>query len=450
MDIREAIDVLNTLLTGTDPETGEILPEEHILHDPQIKDALRTALRVIGAIRLQSADSGLPLTRSGRLNAGRPWTKEDRDALRHLYESGISIDEIARLTHRRARGVRLQLNFMAGGSAYRDGRVPIPDVIGAEFLSTMAAAAGKHISHRGCPWTSTDEETLAALFSEGQPVPQLAKALGRSEYAVRLRLQKLGLITDAAEEETSATDSLNPQENAYEPWTPEAIAQLTLLHSEGWSVSEIARTLGCTRSAIRSRLKKLGLPDMPPAADDDRPWTPADTQKLNALSSKGLNISDIAIEMNRTPAGIRARLLHTVPDSNSPAPEAPPPLPPQPEKAVAAVSPSRRWTPEEDAYLRQAWAEGTSIGDMCAHLNRRDRLVRCRLVYLDVADHAILDGQTLPPELAHQGLPWYPEEIGMLQHMYRQGYSLEDMATTLQRTPATVRNRLEMLNLTPD
>lgn len=446
MNIPDAARILRLLLAGVNAATGEVLPDNPLLHQEEVRQALMTAVQVLDT----TAAGTVPTTRSGRLNAGRPWTQQELDDLRSLYKSGMSVSEIARLTHRRVRGVRLQLNFMAGGCAYRDGRVPIPDVIGDESLSAMAAAAGQRASHRGFPWTITDEETLAALFSEGQTVSQPAKALGRSEYAVRLRLQKLGLITGDTEAEVSAADSPSPQENAYEPWTPETIAYLTLLHSEGWSIDEIAHTLGRTSSAIRSRLKKLGLPDMPPAADDDRPWTPADTQELNELSAKGLNISDIAIEMNRTPTGIRAHLLHTVSDSSTPAPQAPPPHPPQPEKAVAAISPSRRWTPEEDAYLRQAWAEGASIGDMCAHLNRRDRLVRCRLVYLDIADHAILDGQALPPELAHQGLPWYPEEIGMLQHMYRQGRSLEDMALTLRRAPAVVRNRLEMLGLIPD
>jgi (p)ppGpp synthase/HD superfamily hydrolase len=47
--------------------------------------------------------------------------------------------------------------------------------------------------------------------------------------------------------------------NAYDPWTEEADAELTLMWEEGKSVAEIAEHFGRKNSAIIVRMKKLGL-----------------------------------------------------------------------------------------------------------------------------------------------------------------------------------------------
>lgn len=392
MNIREAIDVLNTLLTGTDPETGEILPEEHILHNPQIKDALRTSLRVISAIRLQPADSSLPLTRSVRLNAGRPWTKEDRDALRHLYASGISIDEIARLTHRRARGVRLQLNLMAGGGARRDERTPIADPVDGE--PPIA-------SKRGQRWTQADDDALARQFRAGQSLRELAAAFGRSQFSIRKRLEKLCLIIPEDDPDSPTR-----------PWTDEDVSQLRHMYESGLPIGHISAVMNRTTAAVSARLFYMGLggsaPEIIPP-DVAKPMKAEPEQPVQPPSAHAASITN-----------------------------------------AAAISPSRPWTAEDDAYLLRAWAEGVSLGDICASLNRRDRLVRCRLIYLGAADHSLIGMPSMPPELAHQGLPWYPEEIDRLYHMFRHGRAPEQMAAELLRSVGAIRSRLEMLGLTTD
>ena len=47
--------------------------------------------------------------------------------------------------------------------------------------------------------------------------------------------------------------------NAFDPWTPEADAELAQMWADGKSVTEIADHFGRKNSAIISRLKKLGL-----------------------------------------------------------------------------------------------------------------------------------------------------------------------------------------------
>lgn len=663
MKIHEAADVLRHLMAGVDPDTGEVLPEEHLLRDPTVQEALMLALQ---AMDMRGGAEGM-ITRSGRLNAGRPWTQADLDTIRQLYESGTSIDEIARLIHRRARGIRLQLNLMAGGGMGRRERVDVPDMIEVESLEAMRPARPRSgPANRNHPWTVEAEGELARRFRAGEDPAQLATAFGRSAWSVEQRLMHMGLLSDedpsapirpwsgeevaelrrlhgmglsvtdaalrlnrpetavrarlaylgladaqveagaaddAAEapvtEEAPATDAepvpgasltvpvwtrealntlrdlyeggmpvqeiaphmgrsmksvrlqlnlmaggstrlegrievpdvfvpgalpaLDPgrvrllPENAGQSWSPDEeerlaemyaqgrsiremsgelgrtpggirarlrrcgfdpdqagraapadpawlpaqTAYLRKLHAEGWSIREIARTLGRTRREVASRVLALGLSPEPPApVDDDRPWTEEDSARLIHLAGQDMNISDIARDMNRSPAAIRARLFYlglggeapklfpenlpqrpAVPSAKSPEPA------PPPEKVAAAISPSRRWTPEEDAYLRQAWAEGTALDAIARRLNRRDRLVRCRLVFLGVADHSLLGGPDVPPELMHQGLPWYPEEIETLYRLFRQGASVEAMAAELLRSPEVVRSRLEILGL---
>ena len=76
--------------------------------------------------------------------------------------------------------------------------------------------------------------------------------------------------------------------------------------------------------------------------------------------------------------------------------------------------------------------------------------MRCRLIFLGAADHSLLGGPTVPPELAHQGLPWYPEEVEALHRMFQEGRSAEAMAAELKRSVGVVSSRLDMLGLTED
>lgn len=383
MDIRTACKVLCQLLDGIDPETGEVTPEEHLVREDTVRQALLMALQAMGACPA----SGQVQTHSGRLNAGRPWTREDLADLHSMYESGVSIDEIAQLTHRHARGIRLQLNLMAGGGARRSERVEIP---------VRFPAAGGEPSQK-----------------PGRPA------------------------------------------NSHQPWSPEQDAQLIQLHAEGWNTKEIANTFARSANAIEARLKKLGLTEADGLEEDDptRPWTEKDTLTLSRLAVQGHRPEVIAEQMQRTQAAVKARMFYMGEDVSTPE------VMPQSEHESDAAHPSgrmtlspattssRRWTQEEDAYLQSAWQAGVSAGDMAKALGRRERLVRCRLIYLDIADRGELGECAAPPEMAHQGLPWYPEEITMLEQLFRQGRSCEDMAVQLKRSAEVIRNRLTLLGL---
>lgn len=106
------------------------------------------------------------------------------------------------------------------------------------------------------------------------------------------------------------------------------------------------------------------------------------------------------------------------------------------------------WTDEDDLYLRQAWAENVSVDDMRRKLRRTLRSVKCRLVYLGLADYAILERKYQPPVgCEHSGLPWYPEEEEAVKALFAAGISPGEIARQLRRTLRAVALRLLHLQL---
>lgn len=194
MTIQEAASVLRALQNGVDPDTGEILADDHLLRTASVREALGLALQLMAA---HAGDGRVQVNRSGRLNAGRTWTQEDLAELRTLYEGGVSIEEIARLTHRRPRGIRLQLNLMAGGGARRSERVEIPErLIPAAEADAPAPPAPPRYPNSRHPWTEADDTLLTTLYREGWDLETLARQFGRSQRGIWARLHTLGLIAD--------------------------------------------------------------------------------------------------------------------------------------------------------------------------------------------------------------------------------------------------------------
>lgn len=260
MTIQEAEAILRALHSGADPDTGELLPDGHLLCSCDVREALGIALRVMSQ---QATQGHVQVNRSGRLNAGRTWTQEDLAELRTLYEGGVSIEEIARLTHRRPRGVRLQLNLMAGGGARRSERVEIPErlVPAAEADAPPPPAPPRYPNSRH-PWTESDDALLTTLYREGRDLETLARQFGRSQRGIWARLRKLGLLIDDDELDSPTR-----------PWSEEDIRQLCELYQLGLPVAHIAARMYRTEEALHARLFYMGLstksPQLFPAKKDD-------------------------------------------------------------------------------------------------------------------------------------------------------------------------------------
>ncbi len=83
MDIKKAKKIVSALADGIDPITGEILPTDHLCNNPDIVRAFYTLLHMNNKSNNISAQ-----------NAGKPWTLEDDNELRNMYEKGASKKEL--------------------------------------------------------------------------------------------------------------------------------------------------------------------------------------------------------------------------------------------------------------------------------------------------------------------------------------------------------------------
>ena len=92
MDIGHAKELLTTLADGVNPLTGEILSENDSCNQVEIVRALYAVLQYI-----DNADNkpNKTLEKSLPENAGKPWTKEDEDALCQMFDSGYTQKEIS-------------------------------------------------------------------------------------------------------------------------------------------------------------------------------------------------------------------------------------------------------------------------------------------------------------------------------------------------------------------
>ena len=83
-----ALRVLTLLADGRDPETGVVLPREHVFQQPDVIRALAVAVETVRAAAIWQ-DRNTPT------RAGSGWTEDEERALRLAFEAGKSIKEIA-------------------------------------------------------------------------------------------------------------------------------------------------------------------------------------------------------------------------------------------------------------------------------------------------------------------------------------------------------------------
>ncbi len=172
MDKSAARQILFQLIQEIDPVTGEILPDDHVIHELKVHQALVTALDHLSP---EDPPEDNPwIRKNGKLHAGCPWTEEDNQELLELAAQGIPMEIIARRMSRRVRGVNNQLTLLRQD----EGNAP---------------------ARRGRPWLPQDDDTLQWMAEEGRNMEEMARELGRSEVAIEYRLKRLGLYEDASE-----------------------------------------------------------------------------------------------------------------------------------------------------------------------------------------------------------------------------------------------------------
>ena len=93
MNAMQAQEILQMLLNGIDPVTGEIFPDDHVCNEPDVIRALHYAIAALGkeCIQNQQNDNGKSdkARNPSAENAGKPWLPEDDAELLKLNKAGI-------------------------------------------------------------------------------------------------------------------------------------------------------------------------------------------------------------------------------------------------------------------------------------------------------------------------------------------------------------------------
>ena len=182
MSLERAVEIIEKLVDGIHPLTGEILLESNICEETGIVDALNCAIQVLNErivaeraieeYRKQQIKESLEKADKAKRklpdNAGKPWLPEDDAALLKLYKAGVSVTEIAKQYKRTKGAIRARLVRL--GMA--DHRFHVLDVY--EGIDPI------------------DNDDLRYRLLHGETIPELAQRYGRTEKAIRARLFYMG------------------------------------------------------------------------------------------------------------------------------------------------------------------------------------------------------------------------------------------------------------------
>jgi len=99
MELNESRTIVKTLAQGVHPTTGEVFPPESPYNDPEVIRALFSMLESVKQVRQprkslderrrENVELGRPM------NAGLPWTEEDRAVVRSGFQDGMTIEKLA-------------------------------------------------------------------------------------------------------------------------------------------------------------------------------------------------------------------------------------------------------------------------------------------------------------------------------------------------------------------
>jgi len=99
MELNQSRQIVNTLAQGVHPTTGEVFPPESPYNDPEVIRALYSILESVKGLRQPRKsleERRRENTELGRpLNAGLPWTDEDRAVVRSGFKEGMTIEKLS-------------------------------------------------------------------------------------------------------------------------------------------------------------------------------------------------------------------------------------------------------------------------------------------------------------------------------------------------------------------
>ena len=183
MSPERAVEIIENLVDGIHPLTGEILPESNICEETGIVDALNCAIQVLHerivaerAIeeyrrqqekKLNDTNKWNETTKPKRL--GKPWTTEEDLLLKELFIKGANVAMMMKSLERSERGVLFRLEHL-------------------ELIDDAEQYPEKRKRR-----SRFSNEELRQRYLDGETIAQLGKRYGRSEEAIRARLFYMGL-----------------------------------------------------------------------------------------------------------------------------------------------------------------------------------------------------------------------------------------------------------------
>lgn len=185
MNAKEAAALLELLLDGVDPATGEVLPEGHVCHEPAVLRVLHRAVMALQAQETGAAvapPEGVPVAQkperrktAGAERAGKTWSQVEDAQVWDLWRKGASQEEIARLLCRKPRAIHRRLERLGLLEEEREEDEPplLP------------------------PWTLADVKRLVELHERGCTIGEIAAQMGRAPESIRARLFCMGLSKDS-------------------------------------------------------------------------------------------------------------------------------------------------------------------------------------------------------------------------------------------------------------
>lgn len=298
------------------------------------------------------------------------WSAGQDRLLRRLYAEGASLAEIAARVNRSPDAVvarRRALDIPARPrsrpwsaweevllSAAVSGGVPLARIASRVDRSRdQVRARSRHLRiprPPARPYLPRDDDDIRRCLYDGDDLTLLAVRLGRSPDAMRLRARRLGLS--------------NPRpRHRWEAWEDAALRDG---YTAARTCAEIANGLpGRTAGSVAARARRLGV------ATYARRWSPTEDEQLRRLFAVGWGAEDVALQLGRTPEGVRQRATRR----RLPAPALSRP-----------AHGSRRWAPGEDEFLR---LHATMNPAMLAQLlGRSDRAISQRLRKLGLRERA--------------------------------------------------------------
>lgn len=353
---------------------------------------------------------------------GARWQPHQDALLARLYDAGTPLRQIAERLQRSEDAVTNRRHVL--GIHDRRGRwSPAQDAV-----IVTAAEAGLQTSsvaaHLGLPadrvrrrraqlvgarppsrrYDAAEDEAIRGLWARQGDVEALARRLGRSAEAIRLRALALGVHEPVARKRWTATED----------------DALLDGYAAGLSGPQITGRLlhGRTNGAAEARAAKLGL------GNYARRWSERDDRRLIALASAGVPIYETSLYLVRSQEALRQRARRLG--------ISPPPVGAQPRAG-------QPWRLEEDTVLRSRASSSPAV--LSRVLGRSDQAVRCRMEELDLlASRGRTPHYPLPPT---SGLTPGQHAVAARALNDRDASGLLAVARRLRLSPGRLRREAE-------